>query len=202
MKEIGPIAGIDCKNTMTERNHAKGIDHQGITKITMKKSITMHFRTMEIGENIKIPIKLSIGMKISMIIIDTMIWMILKAEIGHITETGHIVETGTTPKYTKETGPTLEINYMTKILIVEIDHETTIEMSIRRKIINIREGLEIIMKTSMRTGTVGINTNTNAKMTDMTKLKVGQRKILASMVIKIVIVFIQNLKNCILVQLQ
>ena len=154
------------------------------------------------GENIKIVIKTSIGMKISMVLIDPMIQIIHKVEIGHMTETGHIVEIGTTPKNTKETSPTLEINYMTEILIVEIDHETTVEMSIRRKIINIREGLEIIVKTSMRTGTVGININTNTEMTNVTKLKIGQRKNLAHVVIKVVTVFIQNLKNFILVQLQ
>ena len=140
MKEIGPIAGIDCKNTMTKINHAEGTDHQSITKIIMKESIIIHFRTMEIGENIKMVIKTNIGMKISMIVIDLMIWMILMVEIGHIVETGHIVE---------------------------IDHETTVEMSIRRKVINIREGLEIIMKTSMRTNTVWINMNANSEMTDM-----------------------------------
>ena len=32
MKEIGAIAGIDHKNTMTEINHAEGRDHQNITK--------------------------------------------------------------------------------------------------------------------------------------------------------------------------
>ena len=52
MKEVGPIAGIDHKNTITETNHAKGIDHQSITKMIMKESIIVHFRTMEIGENI------------------------------------------------------------------------------------------------------------------------------------------------------
>ena len=31
MKEIGPIAGIDCKNTMSKINHAEGTDHQSIT---------------------------------------------------------------------------------------------------------------------------------------------------------------------------
>ena len=46
------------------------------------------------------------------------------------------------------------------------------------------------------TGMVGININTNTEMTDMTKLEVGQRKNLAHMVIKIVIVLTQNLKNC------
>ena len=121
MKEIGPIAGIDCKNTMTEMKHIEGIDHQSITKIimkegiiahfrtmemgeiiniiirtNMKESIIIHFRTMEIGEIIKIVIKTSIGMKISMIQI------ILKVEMGHMTETGHIVETGTAPENTGE----------------------------------------------------------------------------------------------------
>ena len=69
-------------------------------------------------------------------------------------------------------------------------------MSIGRKIINIREGLEIIMKMPMNTGTVGINLNTNTEMTDMTKLEVAKKKNLAHMLIKIVIVLIQNLKNC------
>ena len=52
MKEIGPIAWIDHENNMTEINHAEGRDHQDITKMIMKESIT-HFRTMEIGKNIK-----------------------------------------------------------------------------------------------------------------------------------------------------
>ena len=102
MKEIGPLAGIDCENTMTKINHAEGRDHQGITKMIMKESIIIHFRTMEIGENIKIAIKTSIGMKISMIVKDLMIWIILIVETGHI---------------------------------VEIDCETTVEMSIRKKVI-------------------------------------------------------------------
>ena len=177
MKEIGPIAGIDCKNTMTEINHAEGIDLQNITKMIMKESIIVHFRAMEIGENTKIIIKTNIGMNFSMIMIDLMIWIILMVEIGHTTETGHIVETGTTPENTKETGHMLEIDYMSEMIhIVEIDHETTIEMSIRRKIINVREDLEIIMKMPMRTGMVRININTNTEMTDMTKLVVGQGK--------------------------
>ena len=106
-----------------------------------------------------------------------MVVIVLIVEIGHMTEIGHIVETGTTPKNTMETGHTLEINHTTEIgLMVEIDCETMIEMSIRRKIINIREGLEIIMKMPMKTGTVGININTNAEMIDMTKIEVGQKK--------------------------
>ena len=96
---------------------------------------------MEIGENIKIIIKTNIRMKISMIVIDLMIWMILMVEIGHMTETD---------------------------CIVEIDCETTVEMSIRRKVINIREGLDIIMKPSMKTGMVWINMNANSEMTIMT----------------------------------
>ena len=142
MKEIGPIAGIDCKNAMTEINHAEGIELQNITKMVMKESIIAHFRAMEIGEHIKIIIKTNIGMKFSIIMIDLMIWIILVVEIGHMIETGHIVETGTTPKNTKEAGHMLEIDYITEMIhIAKIDCETTEEMSIRRKIINIREGL-------------------------------------------------------------
>ena len=49
---------------MTEISHAEGRDHQSITKIIMKESIIIHFRTMEIRENIKRVIKTSIGKKI------------------------------------------------------------------------------------------------------------------------------------------
>ena len=101
MKEIGPTAGIDCKNTMTKINCVEGTDHQSTTKINMKESIIIHFRTMEIEENIKIIIKTSIGMKISMTMIKLMIWIILIVEIGHMTEMGYIIETGTIPKNTK-----------------------------------------------------------------------------------------------------
>ena len=48
-----------------------------------------------------------------------------------------------------------------------MDCEATVEMSIGRKVINIREGLEIIMKMSMRTGIVWINMNANSEMTNM-----------------------------------
>ena len=113
-------------------------------------------------------------MKISMIMIDPMIQIILKVEEVHMTETVHTVETGTTPENIKETGHMVEIDYMTEIIhivetghIVEINCKTTVEMSIRRKVINIREGLEIIMKMSIRTGTVGINMNANLEMTDI-----------------------------------
>ena len=71
-------------------------------KMIIKESIVAHFRTMEIRENTKIIIKTSIGMKISKIMIDPMIWIILKVEIGHITETGHIAESGTSPRNTRD----------------------------------------------------------------------------------------------------
>ena len=135
----------------------------------MKESIMTNFRTMEIGEIMKIIIKTNIGMKISMIRIDPMIGIILIVEIGHMTETGHIVETGTISKNTKETNHMLEIDIMTEMIhIAEIDCKTTVGMSIRRKIIDIRAGLEIIMRTSMKTGMVGINMNANSEITDMT----------------------------------
>ena len=112
-----------------------------------------------------------------MIVIDLMIWIILMVEIGHMTETGHIVETGTTPKNTKETGHTLEIDYMAEMIhmvetgyAVEIDHKTTVEMTIKRKITDIRQGLEITMRTPMRAGTVWINMNANSEMTAMARL--------------------------------
>ena len=65
-----------------------------IIRTNMKESIIIHFRTMEIGEIIKIIIRTSIGMKISMIVIGPIVQIILMVEIGHMTETGHIVETG------------------------------------------------------------------------------------------------------------
>ena len=117
---------------MTEISHAEGRDHQGITKITMKESIIIHFRTMEIGEKIKRVIKTCIGIKISMIVLDLMIWIVLIVETGHI---------------------------------VKIDCKTTVEISIRKKVINIREGLEIIiMKMPMRTGMIGMNMNTDTEV--------------------------------------
>ena len=65
MKEIGPIAGIDCKNT---------------TKMIIKERIIVLFRTIEIGENIKIIVRTNIGMKSSTIEIYLMI------EMSHIVE--------------------------------------------------------------------------------------------------------------------
>ena len=106
MKEIGPIAGINHENTMTKISHAEGTDHQGITKMIMEESIIIHFRTMEIRENIKRIIKTSIG----------------------------------------------------------------------KKTINIREGLEIIMKISMRTGMIGRNMNTNTEMKTTIWAEIGLEK--------------------------
>ena len=69
-------------------------------------------------------------------------------ETDHTIEIGHIVETGTTPKNTKETSRTLEIDDMTEMIhIVEIDCKTitkvtikmTMEMIIEMKIIEIRD---------------------------------------------------------------
>ena len=53
MKEKGPVAGINCENTMTKISHAEGTYHQDITKIIMKESIIIHFKTIELVENIK-----------------------------------------------------------------------------------------------------------------------------------------------------
>ena len=103
MKEIDHTVEIDHEITMKEIGPMVGIDHQDTTKMTIEERIIALFRTMEIGENIKIIIKTNIGMKSS----------------------------------------TIEIDLMTEmILIVEIDCKTTTEMSIRRRFINIREGLE------------------------------------------------------------
>ena len=124
MKEIGPIAGIDHENTMTEINHAAVIDCQSTTKITikeriiihfrtteageiiiiiiwtnMKEGFIIHFRTMDIGQNIKIVMKTGIGMKISIIVIDLMIQIIVQVEIGHMTETGHIIDRDYSQEY-------------------------------------------------------------------------------------------------------
>ena len=138
MKEIGPIVGIDHKNT---------------TKMTIKERIIVISRTREIAENIKIIIKINIGIncEISMIVI------ILIVEIDHMTGMIHIVE--------------IDRETITKVTI-----KVTTEMIIEMKIIEnggIREGLEIIMKMPIMTGTVGINIDTNTGMTAMTEIEVG-----------------------------
>ena len=114
---------------MTKINHAEGTDHQSITKIIMKESIIIHFRTMEIGENIKIIIKTNIGITISMTMINPIIQITLIVEIGHMTETGYIIQTGTIPKNTKETGHMIEIDCMTEIIhIAETGHIVEIDL--------------------------------------------------------------------------
>ena len=92
-------------------------------------------------------------------------------EIDSITETGHTVE---------------------------IDHKATTKMTIRRKIIgilktrDIREGLEITMKTGTARIRIGINMETDTDMTGMTRLNVDlRRKITCVMMIY----FTQKLKE-------
>ena len=122
--------------------------------------------------------------------------------INHTTEIDHIVEIDheTTIKITIE-------------MIIEMITETTMEMTIEKKILgilknrNIRESIEIIMKTHMKTGTtriiieivtktkIEIKTKTNMEMTVMTKLEVGLKKKSAHMMIEKMIVLKQNLKR-------
>ena len=120
----------------------------------------------------------------------------LEIEIDHRAETDHRITTA-------------EINHT-----VEIDHETTIEMTIEKKIIgisktrNIRENIEIIMKTYTKTGTtriiieivtktkIEIKTKINTEMTARKKLEAGLKKKVAHMMIEKKIVFKQNLKEC------
>ena len=97
---------------------------------------------------------------------------------------------------------------------IKMTIEMTTEMTVEKKIIgisknrNIRESIEITMKTHMKTGTtkiiieivtkmkIEIKTKTNTEMTVMTKLEVGLKKKIAHMVIGKMIVFRQNLKGC------
>ena len=87
-------------------------------------------------------------------------------------------------------------------------------MTVEKKIIgisktrNIRESIEIIMKTHMKTGTtrriieivkktkIEIKTKTNTEMTVVTKLEVGLKKKITYMMIEKMIVLRQNLKGC------
>ena len=100
--------------------------------MTIKERIIAISRTREIEENIDTIIETNIGMKISMIVIDLMIQMILIVEIGHTTETNH----------TKETIHVVEIG-----LTVEIGCEAIIKILETK---GIKEGIETIMKTSMK----------------------------------------------------
>ena len=87
-------------------------------------------------------------------------------------------------------------------------------MTVEKKIMgisktrNIRESIEIIMKTHMKTGTtriiieivtktkIEIKTKTDTDMTAMTKLEVGLKIKVAHMMIEKMIVLKQNLKEC------
>ena len=90
----------------------------------------------------------------------------------------------------------------------------TTEMTVEKKIIgisktrNIRESIEKIMRTHMKTGTariiieivtktkIDIKTKTNTEMKVMTKLEVHLKKQSAHMMIEKMIVLKQNLKGC------
>ena len=116
-------------------------------------------------------------------------------------------------------GPETRIDHTTEIdHIAEKDCKNTIkmiiEMTTEEKIIgisktrNIRESIEIIMKTHMKTGTtriiieivtktkIDIKTKTNTEMTVMTKLDVGLKKKVAHMMIEKMIVLNKKMKEC------
>ena len=127
--------------------------------------------------------------------------------INHTTEIDHIVEID------HETTMKMIIEMITEITI-EMTIEMTTEITVEKKIIglsktrNIREGIEIIMKTHLKTGTtriiieivtktkIEIKTKTNTEMTVMAKLEVGLKKKSAHMMIEKMIVLRQNLKGC------
>ena len=127
------------------------------------------------------------------------------------------LETGT--NHTTEIDHIVEIDYETTMkmiieMITEMTIEMTTEMTVEKKIIgisktiNIRESIEIIMKTHMKTGTtriiieivtktkIEIKTKTNTEMTVMTKLEVGLKRKSPHMMIEKMIVLRQNLKGC------
>ena len=164
---------------MKEIDPIAGIDHWATIKITIGKKIIDH--------------------------------KIIMKGIGPIAEIKCTIEIGTTPENTKETGDTVEIGHIVEIGCKATTTEMTIEMSIRRKIIGIsktrdmREGLEIIMKMHMKTGTTRIiielatktkirmDTETDIEMTAMTGLGVGLKKMITYMMM---IYCTQNLKEC------
>ena len=132
----------------------------------------------------------------------------LETGINHTTEIDYIVEID------HKTTMKMIIEMITEITL-EMTIEMTTEMTIEKKIIgmsktrNIRESIEIIMKTHMKTGTtriiieivtkikIEIKIKTNTEMTVMTKLEVGLKKKSAHMMIEKMIVLRQNLKGCI-----
>ena len=125
-------------------------------------------------------------------------------EIDHITETDHRITMA-------QIDHTVEIDCKTTI---EMTIEMTTEMTVEKKIIgisktrNIRESIEIIMKTHMKTGTtriiieivtktkIEIKTKTDTEITAMIKLEVGLKTKSAHMMIEKMIVLKQNLKEC------
>ena len=105
---------------------------------------------------------------------------------------------------------------MTTEMITEVTTEMTTEMTIEKKITgisktrDIRESIEIIMKTHMKTGTtriiielatktkIGINIETSTEMTAMTKIDVGLERTHAYITLEKTIVLkvmIQNLND-------
>ena len=125
----------------------------------------------------------------------------LETEIDHIVGIDH------------ETTIKMIIEMITETTI-EMTIEMTTEMTVEKKIIgisktrNIRESIEIVMKTHMKTGTtriiieivtktkVEIKTKTHTEMTAMTKLEVGLKKKVAHMMMEKMIPLTQNLKEC------
>ena len=73
-------------------------------------------------------------------------------------------------------------NYEREYYHIFQDHEIgenikrVIKTSIEKKIINIREGLKIIMKMSMRTGMLGMNININTEMKVINQVEIELEK--------------------------
>ena len=153
MKEIGPIAGINCKNTMTKISHAKGTDHQDITKINIKES-TLNSVSNKVAFNEKSAItKENLCTKYFPF---TYKYVILNKKLPIMKENLCI--------FFFIIGGVEGIIIHFKTIEIGENIKKVIKTSIGKKIINIRKGLEIIMKMSMKTGTIGMNMNTNTEM--------------------------------------
>ena len=147
----------------------------------------------------------------------------LETGIDHTIEIDHLLETDCKTTVKMITEITIKmiigmiIEMVTEIIIKMITKMTikmTIEMTVEKKVIGIsknryiRESIEVIMKTHMKTGTTGIiieivtkmkieiRTKINPEMTVMTKLEVGLKKKIAHMMIEKMKVLRQNLKGC------
>ena len=121
--------------------------------------------------------------------------------INHTTEIDHIV------KIYHETTMKIIIE-----MIIEMIIQMTTEVTVEKRIIgisktrNVRESIEIIMKTHIKTGTtrriieivtktkIDIKIKTNTEMTVMTKLEVGLKKKITYMMM--VIYLTQKLEEC------